>query len=131
MVSLQCENQKDQHWERKRQSDRHGGLREPRFHGARTAPAKTWCPPAWAAPCQLLLISQAQRVAAGLCHWLGEGFAWTPVQTRSFLSHAVRPLRQEGQMDEGTAGQTNGWILQRMSRRRGCMNQSSSQVLAG
>lgn len=34
-------------------------------------------------------------------------------------------------MDERTAGQTNGWILQTMSRKRGCMNHGSSQMLGG
>lgn len=60
-----------------------------------------------------------------------ERFAWAPVQTRSFLSHAARPLRQEGQMDERTAGQTHGWILRKMSRKRARMNHSSSQMLGG
>lgn len=34
-------------------------------------------------------------------------------------------------MDKHTAGQTNGWALQKMSRKRGCMTHSSSQMLGG
>lgn len=34
-------------------------------------------------------------------------------------------------MDKHRAGQTNGWVLQKMSRKRRCMIASSRQMLGG
>lgn len=135
VVSLQREDQKDQHWERKRQSDGCrvlgmlcsrrvrtallGGLVEAQQHGTGSLAG--------------LLDSSHQPGSSSsgrALNWLGERFPG--LQGRPGASFAMQcDHRDRRERWINTAGQTNGWVLQKMSRERGCMIHSGGQMLGG